>query len=475
MNMDTDLDRVTSAYSTEITDTSDDQNMQMNSDNVERDVLAITRGKRLQVMCNCSILMVLVSIFAIVVGVLAILNSDDILYILGGGVIAGGMSLLLTICPFCMWIEGRKTKTGTKMSGLFKCNLICLMVWFSFCVCGILMAMGISGIWGTVTCLQEKQNPGKSSINLCKEETSKKLTYSVLTLVLSALLLILTIVIMCLFCCNTKAFGYKTVRQRRYEYYRNNARAEIEREMIEERTNESRDQARELDGYENNRNNRHDENRRERHDYFSENERERPIQPSAPPHEDNANHVDIRTQRNRRLPQRNEQERDHFVRHYEDKNSPRRSPEDRHSPRRPNDGRERPRRPDDDRYRPRRPNDGRERPRRPDDERHRPRRPNDDRERPRRPDDERHRPRRPDGDRSRPRRPDEGSYRTTEEEEHRSGRSYDNRSGDDHVHASRFVNRENENDSECTLENQTEAPPPSYDEVVNKYLKADDV
>jgi hypothetical protein len=36
MNMDTDLDRVTSAYSTEMTDTGDDQNMQMNSDNVER-------------------------------------------------------------------------------------------------------------------------------------------------------------------------------------------------------------------------------------------------------------------------------------------------------------------------------------------------------------------------------------------------------------------------------------------------------
>ena len=228
------------------------------------------------------------------------------------------------------------------------------MVWFSFTICGILFALGIPGLWGMLECVIEQQRRiRQTSLNFCADQTSEKLTLSVLTFVLSAILLILAIVIICIFCCNTKAFGYKTIYQRRYEFYRDMIRTEMQQEAEEQLANERSDQARGMDGY--------------RGNMPQENERYNPREPSAPPLEHSDMYRDNRGQQNRGPPRRF---RDHPRDYNEDGYHPRDSP--RHS-------------------------------------------------------------RRPDYERNRP-------------------------------HASKEK-----------LKNDNEAPPPSYDDVVDKYLKADDV
>ncbi|XP_060592760.1 uncharacterized protein LOC132747405 [Ruditapes philippinarum] len=399
-------EKVSTTNSTEMTELGDDQNIQMDERGGEGDdILALRREKRLRAMCYCSILTIFVSIFAIVVGILAILNSNGKFpYSMGGGAIAGGMAIFLTICPFCMYKKGRRTKTGNNLSGLLMFNVFCLIIWYCLCLCAILIAIGMSGIWGMVECNREK--PGER----CKKETSEKLTFSVLTFILSALLLILANVIICLLYYYTKALGIKTARQRNYESYRYINRANIQREMIEERSNENRDTARGLGGYNSNTIDNSEENRRERHDSLTEHERDHPIKPSAPPLGDNPSNRDSRIQEDRRPPRGIIQGIDHFVRPMEDRFRSPISHENRHSPSRL--------------------------------------------------EEDTHQPRTADKDVHRSERINSDNLNLNQHDS--------NKPRVDYSQASRYVDSGDK-------QNQSESALPSYEEVVNKYVKADDV
>ena len=250
-----------------------------------------------------------------------------------------------------------------------------MIVWFSFTLCGIFIAFGIPGLWGMIECIFEKQKQRHTFRDICTDQTNEKLIFSILTVVLSAVLGTLTIVITCIVCCNAKAFGYKTIRHDRYEFYREMIRREIQQEAAEHRTNERRDQARDRNWYEGNRTNRQEDNERGRQGFVENNDREYPREPSAPPLENNDMYIE-----NRRPPER-------FQDHPEGAYYPG-SPYDRFHPHRPD---------------------------------------------------------------------------------------YDSFSWTTHGQTSRYLNQGDGSGREQNLENDTEAPPPSYNDVVNKYSKADGV
>ena len=216
----------------------------------------------------------------------------------------------------------------------------------------------------------------------------------------------------------------------------------------------------------------------------------------APPLEHSDMYRDNVSQLDRRQP---EGYRDHSQGRNEGGHYPRRPPGDRYHPRRPNDDRRHPRyRDDEGRNQPRGRNE-REYPREPSAPplehsdmyrdnrgqqnrgpprrfRNHPRDYNEDRYHQR--DSPRH-SRRPDYERNRPRASNEDRYRTgrPRDNDQRRHHQESNNSADggrsNHELTSRYVHQEDRNEIKEKLEN--EAPPPSYDDVVKKYLKTDDV
>lgn len=195
------------------------------------------RAKLLRAMCIISVVIVVVSVSAIVIGVLGFSSyAGGTKYVLCGGVLAGGMVLLFTICPFCMFHKEKTTKKGIAMGGQYKCCLYCMVIYFAFVLCAVLTVLGISGIWSTVECVRAKQKI-LLSYNMCKENTEARYIIAVLTLVTSSILLILILVIICIFCYNKKTLGYKDIYERNREFVE-----EIRREAREEALKEVADQ-----------------------------------------------------------------------------------------------------------------------------------------------------------------------------------------------------------------------------------------
>ena len=305
-----------------------------------------------------------------------------------------------------------------------------MIVWFSFTLCGIIFAICFPGIWGMVECIQEKKDPKENT--LCAKRTTEKLTFSVLTLTLSAVLLMITTVINCLFCCNKKAFGFKTIRYKRYEFNRDMVSGTtISEETVQQRTNERTDRTRGQGGYDDNRTNIPQENTRGRQGNFAENVREYSREQSAPPLESDAVYnYNYRAREDRHPPGRFQQGK-----RTEGTYLPRRSPDDDDHHRRPGDDRRNPHYiPQNDQYQTSRF----------DDERNRPRVSNEDRHRP------------------------GGSHADSDRQIH----NISNTCGDEgrNTHGQIYVNQGGDNEIGRNLENDSEAPPPSYDDVVNKYL-----
>lgn len=187
------------------------------------------RGKLLKSMCITSVGMVIASVLAILIWILGLPSySGGIKFIMYAGVFAGGMVIFFAVCPICMYYEDKRREEGMVMGKQYKFCLNCMIIYFAFALCAVLIVLGLAGIYGTVECVQAKQEI-LLSYNLCTENTEAQLIFAILTTATSSVLLILILLVICIFCCNKSTLGYQDI----YEYRREDIE-EIRRQAREE-------------------------------------------------------------------------------------------------------------------------------------------------------------------------------------------------------------------------------------------------
>lgn len=164
-----------------------------------QDVVSYKRDKLLRRMCILTVITLITSIVSIIVGIIQISESGGKFpYSAGGAIIGGVMSFLLTLCPCCMYKEGKGSYDTTEC---FDCCTITMVIWWSLTVLAIPIGLGISGAYGWAECL----NPPKDGV--CYDNAGPKLALSVVTIIVSIILMVLTMGIFFTCCCNAKTFG----------------------------------------------------------------------------------------------------------------------------------------------------------------------------------------------------------------------------------------------------------------------------
>lgn len=171
----------------------------------DRERLGVCRNRAVQRMKKVSIIATIVSIIAIGIGIAIIVVSDYYFYKVNGPLITGGMTLLLALVSIGLISEGRKYPSGDETGGCFRCWVACylLVAIFSFigAICPIVFC-----VFAIVYC---RGDAGSDELFPCGKNHEILFPLSILSLIFILILSILTLIGVCSYCCNTRAFGIK--------------------------------------------------------------------------------------------------------------------------------------------------------------------------------------------------------------------------------------------------------------------------
>ncbi|XP_060579225.1 uncharacterized protein LOC132736158 isoform X3 [Ruditapes philippinarum] len=146
-----------------------------------------------------------VSIVAIAIGMVSISVTQEqweFPFTVGGAMIAGILTLLLSCCPITLYCEDRKSEVPSYTTECFSCCTTLMVIWCGITILAVSFAFGLSGIYGVVSCSNEELK-----LKACSSAAESKMAISIVTIILTLMLFILSLAIFFTCCCNASTFG----------------------------------------------------------------------------------------------------------------------------------------------------------------------------------------------------------------------------------------------------------------------------
>ncbi|XP_053380591.1 uncharacterized protein LOC123560099 isoform X1 [Mercenaria mercenaria] len=164
------------------------------------DLDADRRETVLRRMCKLSVVVLFVGLASLLVGIIAVVYSGSKFpYNAGGGIIAGIVACLLSICPMCMLLQSWRYKKYRKSS--YDCCIMSLCFWGLFAMLGIIFGLAVNGIGALLGCHHRSKETG------CWKNKESQFALAILTVILTSILLIVITAIFVICCCNCRVLS----------------------------------------------------------------------------------------------------------------------------------------------------------------------------------------------------------------------------------------------------------------------------
>ena len=179
--------------------------------------LGVVRNQVLQKWKIIAIIGAVGSIITIGLGIAQLLMTSIGMYSFGGPIIVGVFTLILVLISLGAVYEGRKSPVGDQPGGCLKSFVMCYFMLSIFFVilCFILMLFSLIGV---LLCFIKKEDEDEN-LNPCSGANGDSVkVVAVLAFLSAGFLTLLNLVGVCFYCCNTRAFGFKSRNEIMLEY-----------------------------------------------------------------------------------------------------------------------------------------------------------------------------------------------------------------------------------------------------------------
>ena len=179
--------------------------------------LGVVRNQVLQKWKKIAIIGVIGSIITIGFGIAQLLMTSIGMHSFGGPVIVGVLTLILVFISLGAVYEGRKSPEGDQPGGCLKSWVMCYFMLSIFFVilCFVMMLFSLIGM---LVCFIKKDDED-DNLNPCSAANGDSVkVVAVLAFLSAGFLTILNLVGVFFYCCNTRAFGFKSRNEIMLEY-----------------------------------------------------------------------------------------------------------------------------------------------------------------------------------------------------------------------------------------------------------------
>ena len=180
--------------------------------------LGVKRNRALRQWKIIAIIALVASVITIVIGIVQVQITDFVSYFFGQPIMVGLITIVLALISVCAGCEGRNCPEGDQTTGCFKCLVIFYMIISLFVVlgCGVLLLFWFLGL---VQCFNPADDTYVDQYNPCESPDGD--TIKALAVVAGIATLVLTVLNLSgffVYCCNTRAFGFKSRNEMMLEY-----------------------------------------------------------------------------------------------------------------------------------------------------------------------------------------------------------------------------------------------------------------
>ena len=175
--------------------------------------LGVDRNRALKRWKLYSIIAAVAAVVAIGLGIAQLALSEITMYSFGAPIIAGGLTFFLVFFILGAIYEGRKYPEGDDTGGCFKCCVGCYFITAIFVII-IGMILALFSLIGTIKCFM----PPTSEYDVLASCDDGVKAITIAGIVTLLVLTIINCVGSCVYCCNTRAFGFKSRNEIMLQY-----------------------------------------------------------------------------------------------------------------------------------------------------------------------------------------------------------------------------------------------------------------